>query len=128
MKQACPLCRRRRARRACPALGQQICPVCCGTKRLVEINCPADCSYLRSAHAYPPAVVQRQQEQDVRFLLPLVHDLSEPQHRIMFQLQAFLRADRPDAPVESSHISEGFRCDSRVVRLNQACPGAGSDC
>lgn len=98
MKQACPLCQRRRARRACPALQQQICPVCCGTKRLVEINCPADCSYLQSAHAHPPAVVQRQHEQDVRFLLPLIHDLSERQHRIMFLLQAFLRTDRPDAP------------------------------
>ena len=97
MKHPCSLCQRRRARRACPALGQQICPVCCGTKRLVEINCPADCSYLQSAHAHPPAVVQRQQEQDVRFLLPLVHDLSERQHQIMFLLQIFLRTDRPDA-------------------------------
>ena len=30
----CPLCGQRKARRACPALGQQICAVCCGTKRL----------------------------------------------------------------------------------------------
>ena len=98
MKYTCPLCQRRRARRACPALGQQICPVCCGTKRLVEISCPADCSYLQSANTHPPAIVQRQQEKDVRFLLPLMHDLSERQRQIMVSLQTFLRTDRPDAP------------------------------
>ena len=37
----CPLCRQE-ATRACPAVGQDICPVCCGTKRLVEIACPPD--------------------------------------------------------------------------------------
>ena len=36
----CSLCGQRRAKRACPALGQQIWPVCCATKRLVEIRCP----------------------------------------------------------------------------------------
>ena len=35
----CPLCRKRPAKRACPALGQDICTVCCATKRLVEIQC-----------------------------------------------------------------------------------------
>ena len=43
----CPLCGERKAKRACPALNRHICAVCCGTKRLVEINCPADCVYLR---------------------------------------------------------------------------------
>ena len=42
----CPLCERRAARRECPALGRRICSVCCGTKREVEIDCPADCVHL----------------------------------------------------------------------------------
>ncbi len=98
MKQTCPLCQRRRARRSCPALGQWICAVCCGKKRLVEIRCPADCSYLVSAQAHPPAVVQRQQECDLRFLLPLLHGLTERQKQILLLLQGYLCTERPDVP------------------------------
>src|ERR1700730_17038820 len=42
----CPLCGERKARRACPALGLQICAVCCGTKRLAQLACPRPCAYL----------------------------------------------------------------------------------
>ena len=70
----CPSCRERKPRRACPALGATICTVCCATKRQVEIACPADCVYLTSARSHPPAVVQRRQERDVAFILPLVSD------------------------------------------------------
>ena len=84
----CPLCSTRKARRACPALGREICPVCCGTKRLVEIACPADCQYLSASRAHPPAVVQRQQERDLRFLLPRISGLSEMQYRLFLLLQA----------------------------------------
>ena len=97
-KQRCPLCGKRRARRACPALGQQICAVCCGTKRETEISCPPDCTYLHSASTHPPAVVQRRQERDIRFLLPLLQGLTDRQQQILLLLQAFLRSDRPDAP------------------------------
>lgn len=97
-KPTCPACGTRRARRACPALGQQICPVCCGTKRLVEIRCPSDCSYLRAANAHPPAVVQRQQERDIGFFFPLFGPLTERQQQIVLLLQAALRADEDGAP------------------------------
>ena len=85
--ETCPLCRRRRARRACPALGHLICAVCCGTKRLSEIRCPSDCSYLVSARTHPPAVVQRQQKRDARFLLPIVDGLSRRQYQLFFVVQ-----------------------------------------
>jgi hypothetical protein len=58
------LCRQRPVRRLCPALGRQICPACCGSKRLVEISCPASCGYLAAAQAHPAAVVRRQEERD----------------------------------------------------------------
>jgi hypothetical protein len=91
----CPLCRQRKARRACPALGQDICPVCCGTKRLKEIACPADCRYLASAQAHPPAVIQRQREKDRAFLLWLLEGLSRPQVAVLSHLQRGLRRYRP---------------------------------
>lgn len=48
----CPLCGHRAAKRHCPAKAVRICPVCCGTKREIEIDCPSDCRYLRSGRAY----------------------------------------------------------------------------
>ena len=85
--ETCPLCRRRRARRACPALGHQICAICCGTKRLTEIRCPSDCDYLASARTHPPAVTRRQQERDARFLLRIVEGLSRRQNQLFFRVQ-----------------------------------------
>ena len=41
----CLLCDKRKAKRYCPAKRAEICPVCCGEKRGVEINCPLDCRY-----------------------------------------------------------------------------------
>jgi hypothetical protein len=49
---SCPICEKRKAERFCPAKGEKICPVCCGTEREVTIDCPSDCSYLISARRY----------------------------------------------------------------------------
>ena len=93
----CPLCGERKAKRACPALNQLICSVCCGTKRLVEIRCPADCVYLTTAAAHPPAVVQRQLEHDRALLLPLLGGMSERQARVFLMLAALIARHHSDA-------------------------------
>ena len=49
---SCPICEKRKAERLCPAKGEKICAVCCGTEREVTIDCPPDCSYLVAAHRY----------------------------------------------------------------------------
>jgi hypothetical protein len=49
---SCPICQKRKAARFCPAKGEKICAVCCGTEREVSIDCPSDCSYLVAAHRY----------------------------------------------------------------------------
>ena len=49
---SCPICEKRKPARFCPAKGEKICAVCCGTEREVSIDCPTDCSYLVSAHRY----------------------------------------------------------------------------
>ena len=49
---SCPICEKRKAERFCPAKGEKICAVCCGTEREVSIDCPSDCSYLVAAHRY----------------------------------------------------------------------------
>jgi hypothetical protein len=80
----CPLCRQRRGRRACPAIHDQICAMCCGTKRLVEIRCPSDCPYLATAREHPPAAVIRQQRQDLGLLVESLRDLNARQSQLFF--------------------------------------------
>ncbi len=45
----CPKCRKRLAKRSCPALGAAICQLCCGMLREREIACSPACPHL-SAH------------------------------------------------------------------------------
>ena len=91
----CPLCRQRKARRSCPALGHQICAVCCGTKRLVEIACPSDCPYLASAREHPPAAALRQQQDDLSSVVRAMRDLNERQSRLFFIALRFLARYEP---------------------------------
>jgi hypothetical protein len=49
---SCPICEKRKPERFCPAKGEKICAVCCGTEREVTIDCPSDCAYLIAAQRY----------------------------------------------------------------------------
>jgi len=55
----CLLCESRKAKRFCPAKAGQICPVCCGTKREIEIDCPSDCVYLHAGREYESSKLAR---------------------------------------------------------------------
>ena len=48
----CPICNIRKVKRFCPARGDSICAICCGTEREVTIDCPADCPYLVASRKY----------------------------------------------------------------------------
>ena len=91
----CPLCGRQKARRQCPALGRQICTVCCGTKRLTEIHCPADCVYLTSAREHPPAATLRRQQRDAGILVQTVRDLNQRQSEVLVLVFTFLMRYEP---------------------------------
>jgi hypothetical protein len=106
----CPLCGNRRARRGCPALGKQICAICCGTKRLVEIDCPPDCPWLASAREHPPAALVRQQQRDVAMLVQFVRDFSERQSRLFFLISTFLVGYQPSElqPFIDDDVAEGM--------------------
>ena len=52
MHLSCPICEKRKPARFCPAKGEKICAVCCGTQREVSIDCPSDCTYLLAAYRY----------------------------------------------------------------------------
>ena len=48
----CPICSKRKVKRFCPARGENICSVCCGTEREVSIDCPSDCPHLVASREY----------------------------------------------------------------------------
>lgn len=78
-KALCPICKKRRAERFCPALGEKICAVDCGTGREVTMDCPGDCPHLLAAHRWeeehrPPLAENDIPFPDVSFPADLVHE------------------------------------------------------
>ncbi|HUJ31553.1 MAG TPA: B-box zinc finger protein [Candidatus Acidoferrum sp.] len=75
----CPICEKRPAKRFCPAKGEKICAVCCGTEREATIDCPPDCSYLVTAHRYEaehrkPVSAEEFPYRDVEFPVEFVYE------------------------------------------------------
>jgi hypothetical protein len=75
----CPICSKRKPERFCPAKGEKICAVCCGTEREVTIDCPGDCAYLLAAHRYEdehrkPPSAEEIPFRDVEFSSDLIHE------------------------------------------------------
>lgn len=48
----CKICQKKRARRYCPGVNGDICPVCCGTERENSVDCPLDCEHLQAARRH----------------------------------------------------------------------------
>jgi hypothetical protein len=107
---SCPLCQQRPGRRQCPALGQVICSVCCGTKRQVEIHCPPDCPYLAAAQLHPPAGVRRQQERDLGFVMAMRDGLTEFQAELFLALLSFVASRQTDplVKIQDDDVAEGI--------------------
>lgn len=117
----CPLCGQRKARRDCPALGRSICSVCCGTKRLVEIDCAPDCVHLTAAREHPAAVVRRQHTQDVAVLLPTIRHLTERQHQLFFLFHMVIAGHRPDgfARLVDADVAEAAQAVAATLETAQ---------
>lgn len=80
---SCPVCRKRRGKRACPVKREAICSQCCGTKRGVEIDCPPDCAFLDGAHAGAWEGRSADRDRDARRVGPFLEGLSEAQGRLV---------------------------------------------
>jgi hypothetical protein len=66
-KLICSICEKRRAERYCPAKGEKICAIDCGTGREVTIDCPSDCTFLLAAHRWQYAHPKPLAENEVPF-------------------------------------------------------------
>lgn len=48
----CSRCRQRKAKRRCPALRDDLCPLCCGSLRARDVSCPPSCRFLAEHKSY----------------------------------------------------------------------------
>ena len=69
--------------------------MCCGSKRLTQIQCPPDCIYLASAREHPPAAAVRRHQRDLSLVVQFMRDLSERQTQIFFLVASFLLKYQP---------------------------------
>lgn len=93
----CPSCGTRRARRPCPALGRDICTVCCGTKRLTDIACPDTCGYLHTSRAHPAAAAKRRDAREMLLFGTVLGGTTERQRAIFALLQTTIARYAHDA-------------------------------
>jgi len=84
----CPLCGRRKGKRHCPAKGAHICAHCCGTKRLVEVDCPTGCVYLDGGHAGTWDGRHSERNRDTQLLAPHVSAFDDTQAQLLLMTLA----------------------------------------
>jgi hypothetical protein len=96
----CKLCEKRRARRYCPGVREEICAVCCGTERENTIDCPLDCQHLAEARRRekPPAIAAGDlPNQDIRLSDKFVR---ENERAILWLTTALMEAMEKERAVD----------------------------
>jgi hypothetical protein len=95
---SCPICEKRKPNRFCPAKGEKICAVCCGTEREITIDCPVDCSYLIAAHRYedehPREIPADTPLLDVKVPSDLIYTHQQLMGALAFSIAKFCAAHR----------------------------------
>jgi hypothetical protein len=119
---SCPLCRERKGKRHCPAKGERICSACCGSKRLIEIDCPHDCAFLIGAHAGAWDGRETERARDQRRLAPSLQGLTDGQAQLL--LVAIVGLDRLRS--DRRHLDDRLVLDAvRALRKTLETRGHG---
>jgi hypothetical protein len=114
---SCPICEKRKPNRFCPAKGETICAVCCGTGREVSIDCIPDCPHLVAAHRYedehPRTLPPETPLLDVTLPSDVVHTQQQLMAALAFTIAKFCAAER-DA--SDSDILAGIQALAETYR------------
>ena len=113
----CPICHKRKAKRFCPARGDNICAVCCGTEREVTIDCPADCPYLVASREYDASRREIDRSKlpfpDLRFSYEFAQAQAPLMMALMSAIRQYAREHRPlvdsDATAALQALAESYR-------------------
>jgi hypothetical protein len=117
----CVLCRQRKGKRHCPAKNDEICAQCCGEKRILEIDCPENCEYLKAGR-------ERETAQEVARYMRV----SEPhQHKkrervftrfefVLAGLQGVIAAERLSSrDLVDADVADALDCVLRTLRTEE---------
>lgn len=82
--------------------------MCCGTKRLKQIQCPSDCAYLTTSREHPAAALVRRQQRDLETILPFMRDFNGRQSQLFFLIGSFFaRYESPELqPLIDDDVTE----------------------
>jgi hypothetical protein len=113
----CPICEKRKSARFCPAQGETICAVCCGTEREVTIDCPVDCPHLAAAHRYEDEHLRSLSADTPLLDVNAPSDIIHTQHQLMaalaFTIAKFCAAQPnatdPDVLAALEALAETYR-------------------
>ncbi len=114
----CASCRQRKGRRFCPAKDAAICTQCCGEKRVLEIDCPESCEYLRIGRAREAELEQTRHAQVLeppevekwRRVLDVFGD-------VMADLQVIIAEERrASRDLKDNDVAEALDCLIRTLR------------
>jgi hypothetical protein len=113
----CPICEKRKGARFCPAKGETICAVCCGTGREVTIDCTPDCPHLLAAHRYedehPRALPAETPLLDVNLPSDVVHTHQQLMAALAFTIAKFCATQRdatdPDVLAGIQALAETYK-------------------
>ena len=88
----CKICGKRRAKRACPAVGGDICSICCGEQREVSLTCPLDCEYLQEAHRHEKPLSLIEDQLPNPDILVTEDFIAEQEELLLFCIYSLLQA------------------------------------
>ncbi len=78
----CVLCEQRKGKRQCPAKRSLICAQCCGEKRVLEIDCPESCEFLKMGR-------HKESEQHARHFMTTDPAQVQKRRRLIHELRDF---------------------------------------
>ncbi len=88
----CSICGARRAKRACPAVHADICPICCGEQREVSLSCPLECEYLQEGHRREKSLPVSEKELSNVDITVTEEFVAEHEELVLFCAYAMLQA------------------------------------
>lgn len=110
----CSKCYKRKAKRYCIALGENICSLCCGLLREKEIHCPPNCTFLEKHSAY-------QEKRIIEKRQPIISRRASPKEDILNDERMAWLAFHIEVPLkEYSEKKESFTDKNAILALEYA--------
>lgn len=114
----CNLCEQRKGRRHCPAKSAMICAQCCGEKRILEIDCPESCEYLKIGRSHEKEqAFARNYRPENQFEQEKMNRVLTEFEPVMADMQALIAGERRSSrDLCDSDVAEALDCLLATLR------------